>query len=280
MARKGFNGRKVSKRLAMGALATAAVAGLGIATTGAASAATGPSWSSVGPSAVSGAVTATASVHFGGNKTAEWAFVTTSFITSNKGFPSVYSRVNAASWAKTTLPGSAPGEIFVSATAIGNTSVLAFSNLPNGTGREWQFNGSTWKVIKTFSDPIGNASVTSATNVWVAGTVGGTAQLGVYHYNGKTWTKLASTLHGVQGLSATSAWAYTGSTVARYNGKGWTGTNLASLIGGRAPRITDVYDIGTVYVVADNGEGTSVILARQRDDLGQGRPGRQRGPAA
>jgi len=260
VARKGFSGRKVSKGLAIGALAATAVAGVGFATTGAANAATTPSWSSAGPAAVSGAVSATASVQFGGTKTAEWAFVTTAYISGNKGYPAVYSRVNAAQWAKSTLPGSAPGETFVSATAISNTNVLAFSNLPNGTGREWQFNGSTWKVIKTFSATIGNASVTSASNVWVAGTIGGT-QLGVWHYNGSTWTKLASTLHGVQGLSASSAWAYTGSTVAQYNGKAWTGTNLATLIGGSAPRITDVYDTdGTTYAVADNG-GTSEILA-------------------
>jgi hypothetical protein len=260
MARKGFNRRKVSQRLAMTALATAAATGIGLSTSAAANAAAGPSWVPVSPSAVSGAVTATASVHFGGNKTAEWAFVTTSFETNGKGYPSVYSRVNSGSWAKTALPGSGAGEVFVSATAINNTSLLAFSNLANGTGREWQFNGSAWKVIKTFSAPIGNASVTSPADVWVAGTVGGTDQLGVYHYNGATWTKLASTLHGVQGLSGSSAWAYTGSTVASYNGATWKGTNLASLIGGSAPRITDVYSVnGTLYAVADNG-GTTVIL--------------------
>ena len=262
MARKVFNGRKVSKRLVMGAVATATVAGAGLASAATAHAATGPAWAPVSPAAVSGAVSATASVQFGGTKTAEWAFVTTAFETNDTGFPSVYSRVNDASWAKTTLPGSGPGEVFVSATAISNTDVLAFSNLPNDTGREWQFNGSTWKVIKTFSDPIGNASVTSPTNVWVAGTVGGTAQLGVYHYDGTTWTQVASTLHGVQGLSGSSAWAYTGSTVAQYNGSAWTGTNLASLIPGGAPRITDVFDTdGTVYAVGDGGTGTSVILA-------------------
>ena len=61
MARKVFNGRKVSKRLVMGAVATATVAGAGLGSAATADAATGPAWSSVSPSAVSGAVSATAS---------------------------------------------------------------------------------------------------------------------------------------------------------------------------------------------------------------------------
>jgi hypothetical protein len=66
------------------------------------------------------------------------------------------------------------------------------------------------------------------------------------------WTKVASTLNGGQGLSGSNAWAYTGSTVAHYNGKAWTGTNLARLIPGSAPRIVDVYDTdGTMYAVAE-----------------------------
>ena len=261
MARKVSNGRKISKRLVLGAVATATAAGVGLGSAVTAQAATGPFWAPAGPSAVSGAVTATASVHYAGSKTGEWAFVTTAFETNFKGFPSVYSRTNNESWGKATLPGSAPGEVFVSATAINNKDVLAFSNLPNNTGREWQFTGSTWKVIKTFDAPIGNASVTSATNVWVAGSAAASAQLGVLHYNGTTWSKSASTLHGVQGLSGSNVWAYTGTTVAHFNGTAWTGTNLASLIPGSSPRIVDVYDTdGTVYVVGNGGTST-VILA-------------------
>lgn len=252
MTRKVSRNRKLSKRIAIGAATATAAAGVGLGAS-AANAATGPSWTSVGRPGVSGAVTAVTSVQYGGTKTGEWAFVSTAAETGNKGYPSVYSRTNNASWAKDTLPGSKPGETFVAATAISNKDVLAFSAVPNGTGREWQFNGSTWKVIKAFSAPIGGASVTSASNVWVFGSPSAGPHLGVYHYNGLTWTKVASTLSGGQGLSGANAWAYTGSTVAHYNGKAWTGTNLARLIPGSAPRIVDVYDTdGTVYAV---GEG-------------------------
>jgi hypothetical protein len=250
MARKGLRRSRLSRSVVIGAVATAAAAGIAVGTLPA-SAATAPSWSPAGPPGVSGTVTAVTSVQYGGTKTGEWAFVTTAYETNFKGYPSVYSRTNGESWAKATLPGSEPGEVFVSATAINNKSVLAFTTVPNGTGREWQFNGSTWRVIKTFGAPIGGASVTSASNVWVFGSASSPGHLGVYHYNGQTWTKLASTLNGGQGLSAGNAWAYTGSTVAHYNGKAWTGTNLASLIPGSAPRVIDVYDTdGTTYAVA------------------------------
>jgi hypothetical protein len=147
-------------------------------------------------------------VQYGGTKTSEWAFVSTAAETANKGFPSVYSRTNNASWAKDILPGSKPGETFVSATAITNKDILAFSAVPNGTGREWQFNGSTWMVIKAFNAPIGGASVTSASNVWVFGSPSAGPRLGVYHYNGRTWTKVASTLVDAQASGSAAVGHY------------------------------------------------------------------------
>jgi hypothetical protein len=260
MTRKVSSRRRVSRWVAVGAVGAVAAAGIGLGSP-AARAATGPSWSTVGPKAISGTVSAVTSVQWGPGTTTEWAFASTASITKGKGYPSVWSRTGTESWAKTTLPGSAPGEVFVSATAINNTDVLAFSTLPNGTSREWQFNGSAWKVIKTFGGVIGGASVTSPTNVWVFGSYDVTQQLGVWHFNGATWTRVASTLHGGQGLSATSAWAYTGTSVAHYNGKSWTATNLAGLISGTSSKIFDVYDTdGTLYAVASGAAGDTVLV--------------------
>ena len=257
---KGSQGRGISRRIAAGAAAVTAVAGIGLGAP-AADAATGPSWSSVGRTGVSGTVTAVASVQYGPGKTGEWAFVTTAYETNFKGYPSVYSRTNNESWGLATLPGSAPGEVFVAATAINNKDVLAFSNTPGGTGREWQFNGSAWKVVKTFSGPIGGASVTGASNVWVFGRATGSSRLGVYHFNGKTWTRAASTLSGGQALTESAAWAYTGSTVARFDGKTWTPTSLASLIPGSTPHIADVYDTdNAVYVVGQSQSGLVILV--------------------
>jgi hypothetical protein len=261
MARKVSEGRKVSGWMMAGAAAAAATTGIGLAALPA-NAATGPSWSSLGPAGVSGIVTADTSVQWGSGTTGEWAFVSTALQTNYKGYPSVYTRVDDGSWAKTALPGSEPGETFVSATAINNDDVLAFSSVPNGTGREWQFNGSSWKPIETFDAPIGGASVTSASNVWVFGSGATSSQLGVYHYNGSTWTKVASTLHGGQGIDETSAWAYTGTTVAHWNGTAWTGTNLVSLIPGTDPRIADVYDTdGTMYAIGESESGVVILVS-------------------
>jgi hypothetical protein len=260
MARKTSGKRGISRWMAVGAVGAVAAAGIGLGSP-AARAATGPSWSTVGPKAVGGTFSAVTSVQWGPGTTSEWAFASTAALTDNKGYPSVWSRTGTESWARTNLAGSAPGETFVSATAINNKDVLAFSTLPNGTSREWQFNGSTWKAVKTFDGVIGGASVTGPTNVWVFGSASASTQLGVYHYNGTTWTKVASTLHGGQGLSASDAWAYTGTTVAHWDGKSWTGTNLARLFPGRSPQIADVYDTdGTVYAIAESSAGAAVVL--------------------
>jgi hypothetical protein len=98
----------------------------------------------------------------------------------------------------------------------------------------------------------------------VFGEANAAIPLGVYHYNGTTWTKVASTLGGGQGPSESSAWAYTGSTVAHWDGKSWTGTNLAGVIPGGSPRIVKVYDVydtdGTVYAIAESSAGAAVVL--------------------
>ncbi len=240
-------------------MGAAVAAGIGLVPA-AASAATGPSWSTVGPTTVSGSFSAVTSLQYGNSITTKWAFATTAYETNFKGYPSVWSQTGTASWARQNLAGSAPGEVFVSATAISPTDVLAFSTLPGGTGREWQFNGSTWKVIKSFDAPIGGASVTSATNVWVFGSADPGRKLGVYHYNGATWTKVASTLDGGQSLTGSDTYAYTGTTIAQWNGKTWTGTNLARFIPGLVPQIVAVYDkFNTLYAIGES-ESELVVL--------------------
>ena len=263
MMRKGFGSRRISRWAAAGAVGAAVTAGLGLAPA-AASAATGPSWSTVGPKAVSGTFSAVTSLHYGNSITTKWAFDTTAYETNFAGYPSVWTQTGTASWARQNLAGSAPGEVFVSATAISPTDVLAFSTLPaGGGGREWQFNGSTWKVVKSFSAPIGGASVTSATNVWVFGSASTPLQLGVWHYNGSTWAKVASTLHGGLSLNGNSAYAYTGATLAHWDGKTWAPTNLASLIPGPNPRIIAVNDkFSTLYAVAQSDSGVAILSYR------------------
>jgi hypothetical protein len=258
--------RRVSKTIAAGAAVTAAVvagAGLNAAAADAAvrPAAT-PTWSSVSPAGVDGEFTAFAAAQVG-NANYQWAFNATANEDANS-VASVYSRVNNGAWTKTALPGSAADQVFVSATAISPTDVLAFSD-PSGDasnvdGLEWQYNGTSWTVIKQFDAPIGTATVINADDVWVFGK-SNDAPLGVYYYNGTTWTKLASTLNGGQGLSGTTptAWAYTLNEVAHYNGSKWVPTILP--IPGNDTRVTDFWDAnGTYYAVGTNEQGQTVVF--------------------
>jgi hypothetical protein len=256
---------RVSKTIAVGAVATAAmVAGANLnvsAVDAAVTPAATPPWTSVSPSGVGGEITAFAAAQ-AGNANYQWAFQSTANEVSN-GYPSAYSRVNDGSWTKTALPGSSAGEVFVSASAISPTDVLAFTDLPGAPvgAREWQYNGTSWKVIRQFDAPIGTATVINANDVWVFGKTNADRPLGVYHYDGKTWTKLASTLNGGQGLSGATpqAWAYSLNQVAHYNGKKWVPTVLP--IPGNDTSVTDFWDAnGTYYAVGANKQDQTIIF--------------------
>lgn len=245
-----------------GALAAASTAASAAVTAGTVTPASTPTWSAVSPPAVGGEVTAFATFQVG-NANYQWAFQSTANEVPT-GLPSVYTRVNNGSWAKTALPGSVGGERFVYAAALSPTDVVAFTKLAGAGGRQWQFNGTSWRVVKTFDAQIGDATVTSAGNMWVFGTdAAGGGDLGVYHYNGTTWTKLASTLLGGQGLSSgTTAYAYTGTTVAFYNGTKWVATSLASLLPAKTstndPHIAGIWDAnGTIYAVGTGGAASA-----------------------
>jgi hypothetical protein len=255
MARKLSTAATVAAALALSAAAMATPA---LAST--AKPVAGPRWTSVSPVDVSGEVTAFAAAQ-AGDATTQWAFQSTANEVAN-GYPSVYSRVNNGPWTKTALPGSSAGEVFVSATAISPTNVLAFTRLPGAGGREWQYLGSTWNVVKTFDASIGDATVVNVHDVWVSGdNAAGGGDLGVYRYNGSTWTKLASTLEGAQGLSSATptGWAYGSNKVAFYNGKEWVPTILP--IPGNDTRVTGIWDAnGTIYAVATNEQDETVIF--------------------
>ena len=92
--------------------------------------------------------------------------------------------------------GPVPGqrsERVVTAAATSPTDVWAFSGLANQGSRVFRLVKSKWAVVKTFRLPIASATVLSSKDVWVFGTAddSGTARLGVYHYNGHTWTRVS-----------------------------------------------------------------------------------------
>jgi hypothetical protein len=252
--------------------------GLGAGTASAAvSAAAGPTWTSVFPYGIHQDVTAVTTVMYGSGKTAEFAF------TDNGDHPLMYSRSDNESWGLDSVTGAKSHEAVVSAKAIGPNQVLLFTQINGGSGggrvieytaiREQTpggyVTGAKFTVLKTFSAGIGSASVLSASNVWVFGSAAaGAGGLGVWHYNGKTWTQVSKTFTNGSAVSSTSVWAASGTTLERYNGSKWAATSIAGLLSSKNATVSTIFTGGAdspYAIVSENakaagGGGPVVVL--------------------
>lgn len=82
-------------------------------------------------------------------------------------------------------------------------------------------------------------------------------QTGVWHYNGRTWSQVASNLYGGSALSDKNVWAYSGTTIAHFTGTKWTTTNVARLLPAKAknglrtpPHVNDIIALAARDVYA------------------------------
>jgi hypothetical protein len=194
-------------------------------------------------------------------------------------YPAAYERIGTTTWKQVPFPGES-GERVVTAGATSPTDVWAFSALANTGSRVFELVKGKWTVVKTFSLPIDSATVLSSKDVWVFGTAddSGTARLGVYHYNGHTWTRVSGTLGDGYAVSDHDVWASTGGIVENYNGHKWTATSLARLLpkdknaklvdGVMAVSAKDVYvlesdfighETATIYVLHYDGRQWSKV---------------------
>jgi hypothetical protein len=196
--------------------------------TGASAAAASPagaaSWrpGSVGSA---GETTAVTGVRAGGTTT-EFAFV------YDYSQHWMFVRVNGGTWKLGKGPGLAKGEMVVGAQALSASRLMVFTTLADHTSRILADNGGKWTLVVKFPSPIGSMSVLSPVNIWVFGsprhyTTGG---IGVWRYNGTEWRSLGVGKSGGAAVSATSAWAHTGTVVDHLTGGKWTMHSLASLI--------------------------------------------------
>jgi hypothetical protein len=175
--------------------------------------------------------------------------------------PGAY-QLSGSTWTKRAFPARG-GDFVTWASASSASNVWAFTF----KGQVLRFNGSSWSAVKKFAKQIGSGVAISSTDVWVFGSPGA----GTWHFNGHGWTKSSSGkgLAGASALSANSIWAYGGTSVAHWNGKTWTRTNLASLL----PKNTQlshsflagIYaaSAGQVWVAASGGrqdEGGPLVL--------------------
>lgn len=168
-------------------------------------------------------------------------------------------RVALAAAALAALAGCAPAAIAAEVSEFGISRAL-------------RWNGRQWTVMRSFSRAIGGGVVLSPSDVWVFGEpdfpgVG----LGTWHYNGHTWTQVASGhgLEGGSGLSASDIWAFDGADVAHWNGSTWSRTSVASLLPAKQelndPALTGIYEQSrhSVYAIANGrlqDEGGPFVL--------------------
>ena len=178
---------------------------------------------------------------------------------------------NGSTWTQVPFP-SQNNETVVAAAATSPANAWAFTQ-EFGFSRALHWNGHRWTVMRSFSRAIGGAVVLGPSDVWVFGTneLPG-VNLGAWHYNGSTWSQVASGrgLQGGSGLSASDIWAFEGSDVAHWNGSTWSRSSLASLLPAKQqlndPMITGIYEQSrdSVYAIG-NGQlqdegGPLVIL--------------------
>jgi hypothetical protein len=260
------------------AVGAAALLSLGAGVANAATApAAGSAWTSVFPYGIHQDVTAVTTVMYGSGKTAEFVF------TDNGDHPVMYSRSDNESWGIDSVAGAKSHEVVVSAKAVGPNQVLLFTQIDGGSGggrvieytaiREQTpggyVTGAKFTVLKTFSAGIGSASALSASDVWVFGSAAaGAGKLGVWHYNGKTWTQVATSFTNGSGVSSDSAWAASGTTLEHYNGSRWAATSIAGLLPSKNATVSTIfaggagapYAIVSVNVKAAGGGGPVVVL--------------------
>jgi hypothetical protein len=235
--------------LAAGLLATAATATAANAATvrDAAPAARGPAWHrvlSLANNPVSNpdgtyvrfdAVVAT-------GKTTGWAFRSDSAV--------AYERVGVTAWRKVAFPGGT-GTVEAAAATSPSSVWAAYDSTSGGQVSHW--NGRRWTPVKTFPAAVTGITTLGPNDVWVYGGVRSDGT-GVWHYNGRTWTEVSDTLSGGSALSDRNVWAYSyeDNTVDHWDGRKWTATSVASLVGPpshRPPQVTGVIALapGNVY---------------------------------
>lgn len=187
-----------------------------------------------------------------------------------------YSKATAwewSGWTWTQVPfPSRNNEMVVAAAASSASNVWAFTQ-EFGVSRALRWNGQRWTVMRSFSRAIGGAVVLSPADVWVFGTpdLPG-VDLGAWHYNGRTWSRVAAGqgLEGGSGRSASDIWAFDGADVAHWNGSAWSRTSVAALLPARQqlndPALTGIYEQSrhSVYAIANGRQedegGPLVIL--------------------
>lgn len=174
-------------------------------------------------------------------------------------------------WQAWTLPAGLSGFI----TAAADSSPSDVWAVGNGYALHW--GGARWIVAHTWlqaGEPT-SVAVTSPDDVWVFGSsgFGGEPSLGTWHYDGRSWLRvagLAAAIYRASAVSRHSIWAITvsphGGSVVYYDGQAWA--RVASADSALADtQLDDVLAVSATRVWVSgvspvNGTDEHLVLAR------------------
>jgi hypothetical protein len=229
---------RVSAVLGTGGVIAAAV--LSGASAASAAAPPAPSWHPVLSGQGGGVVTALVAT----GKTSGWAFL---------GSGAAYERVGATSWKQVALPGQSG---LVTAAAASSPSNVWADFRPTAGGSQLdRWNGRRWAVVKSFPGTITTLSVLGPDDVWAFGGANGG---GAFHFNGRGWAEVSSTLQDGSASSDTNVWAFSGTQLARYDGRRWTETDVAGLFPAVSGHHGEPFLTGVLALSPDNVFATGV----------------------
>jgi hypothetical protein len=161
-------------------------------------------------------------------RTTGWAF---NGVGASTG-PAAWELTGGSRWTRVAFPGK-PDEEVIAAAATSPSDVWAFDDsIFSTSSRVIRWNGHTWSAVKSFGAGISGVCVVTASDVWVFGYAAspGIPALGVWHYNGRTWSRVSKTLQGGSALAPTNVWAYNGTFVDHWNGTRWASTSVKNLL--------------------------------------------------
>ncbi len=251
----------------------AAVAVAGLLATGGASAAAAAS-AATGPRAAdpSWRVVKSVKTDLNGNFTAVVATgATTGWGFDGIGFsspPTAWER-SGGTWTKVAFP-SKTGDEVDAAAASSPSNVWAVDNIDGARAQVVRWNGTKWSVVKTFADEINGISVLAPDDVWVFGMLPVphvTAALGVWHYNGRTWSQVGKNISGGTALSATDVWAYGGTSIEHWNGHTWKATAVSALLPPKQSTGLNLPQVVAILALSDS-DVYAVGNGNQEDDGG------------
>jgi hypothetical protein len=177
-----------------------------------------------------------------------------------------------AAWKKVPFPGKTNEEVAYAA-ASSPTNVWAFGNNFNTGSRVLRWTGSKFAVVKTFAGSITAASVLGPKDVWVYGVLAGSGvpAIGVWHYNGRTWSRIGKNIAGGSALNDHDVWAFSATSVEHWNGRTWTATSVSRLLpprdsnGLNLPRVVGILALSqsNVYAIGNGNrqdEGGPLVV--------------------